>query len=48
VALFSASGGLVLGCSVGQAQVGLMFSLVVAPMIFFSCTTLEGVCVNES
>jgi ABC-2 type transport system permease protein len=38
VALFSASGGLALGCSVGQAQVGLMFSLVVAPMIFFGCT----------
>jgi ABC-2 type transport system permease protein len=38
VALFSASGGLVLGCSVGQANVGLMFSLVVAPMIFFGCT----------
>ena len=38
VALFSASGGLVLGCSVGQAHVGLMFSMVVAPMIFFGCT----------
>jgi len=38
VALFSAAGGLVLGCSIGQAQVGLMFSLVVAPMIFFGCT----------
>ena len=38
VALFSASGGLVLGCSIGQAHVGLMFSLVVAPMIFFGCT----------
>jgi len=38
VALFSASGGLALGCSVGQAQVGLMFSMVVAPMIFFGCT----------
>jgi ABC-2 type transport system permease protein len=38
VALFSASGGLVLGCSVGQANVGLMFSMVVAPMIFFGCT----------
>src|SRR5262249_7743614 len=38
VALFSAAGGLALGCSVGQAQVGLMFSLVVAPMIFFGCT----------
>lgn len=30
--------GLVLGCSVGQQQVGLMFSLVMAPMIFFGCT----------
>src|SRR5262245_3463611 len=38
VALLSAGGGLVLGCSIGQAQVGLMFSLVVAPMIFFGCT----------
>ncbi len=38
VALFSASGGLVLGCSISQAHVGLMFSLVVAPMIFFGCT----------
>lgn len=38
VALFSAAGGLVLGCSIGQAHVGLMFSLVVAPMIFFGCT----------
>ena len=27
-----------LGCSIGQANVGLMFSLVVAPMIFFGCT----------
>ncbi|MGI8785676.1 MAG: ABC transporter permease [Acidobacteriota bacterium] len=38
VALFSASGGLALGCSVGQNHIGLMFSLVVAPMIFFGCT----------
>ncbi|HUK15189.1 MAG TPA: ABC transporter permease [Bryobacteraceae bacterium] len=37
VALFSASGGLTLGCSVGQTQIGLMFSLVLAPMIFFGC-----------
>ncbi len=37
VALFAASGGLLLGCAVGQAQVGLMFSLVVAPMIMFGC-----------
>lgn len=38
VALFSATGGLALGCSVQQTHIGLMFSLVVAPMIFFGCT----------
>src|SRR5438876_7247199 len=38
VALFSAAGGLALGCSVGQTHIGLMFSMVVAPMIFFGCT----------
>ena len=38
VAALSATLGLVLGCSVGQQQVGLMFSLVMAPMIFFGCT----------
>lgn len=38
VSLFSAGFGLVLGCTVGQTQVGLMFSLVVGPMIFFGCT----------
>jgi len=37
VALFSAAGGLALGCTVGQTQIGLMFSLVLAPMIFFGC-----------
>jgi ABC-2 type transport system permease protein len=37
-ALLSASLGLFLGCTVGQQQVGLMFSLVLAPMIFFGCT----------
>ncbi|MBI3693732.1 MAG: ABC transporter permease [Acidobacteria bacterium] len=37
VALFAAAGGLTLGCSVGQTQIGLMFSLVLAPMIFFGC-----------
>jgi len=37
VALFSSSGGLTLGCSIGQTQVGLMFSLVVAPMMMFGC-----------
>ncbi len=38
VALLSSSIGLTLGCSVGQTQIGLMFSLVLAPMIFFGCT----------
>lgn len=37
VALFSAAGGLTLGCTVGQTEIGLMFSLVLAPMIFFGC-----------
>jgi ABC-2 type transport system permease protein len=38
VALFSATGGLALGCSIQQTHIGLMFSLIVAPMIFFGCT----------
>jgi ABC-2 type transport system permease protein len=38
VSLLAATFGLALGCSVGQQQIGLMFSLVVAPMIFFGCT----------
>ena len=38
VALFSAAGGLALGCSMNQQHVGLMFSLVITPMIFFGCT----------
>jgi ABC-2 type transport system permease protein len=38
VALFSASGGLALGCSVNQQHIGLMFSMVMTPMIFFGCT----------
>lgn len=37
IALFSAAGGLTLGCSVGQTHIGLMFSLVLAPMIMFGC-----------
>ncbi len=37
VALFSAAGGLTMGCSVGQTQIGLMFSMVLAPMISFGC-----------
>jgi ABC-2 type transport system permease protein len=38
VALLSAAGGLALGCTVGQTNIGLMFSLVLAPMIMFGCT----------
>jgi len=38
VALFSACGGLTLGCSVSQNHIGLMFSMVLTPMIFFGCT----------
>jgi ABC-2 type transport system permease protein len=38
VALFSACGGLALGCSVNQQHIGVMFSMVLTPMIFFGCT----------
>jgi ABC-2 type transport system permease protein len=38
VACLAAAIGLTLGCSVGQTQIGLMFSMVLAPMIFFGCT----------
>ena len=38
VALLSVSGGLALGCSISQTQIGLMFSMVLTPMIFFGCT----------
>lgn len=37
VAVFAAAGGMTLGCSVGQTQIGLVFSLVLAPMIMFGC-----------
>jgi ABC-2 type transport system permease protein len=38
VAGFSAAGGLALGCSINQQHVGLMFGMVITPMIFFGCT----------
>ena len=38
VALLASAGGLTLGCSVGQTQIGLMFSLILSPAIFFGCT----------
>jgi ABC-2 type transport system permease protein len=37
VSLFASAGGLTLGVSVGQTQIGLMFSLVLAPMMMFGC-----------
>jgi ABC-2 type transport system permease protein len=37
VSCLAAAVGLTLGTSVGQTQIGLMFSLVIAPMIFFGC-----------
>jgi len=38
VALFAACGGLALGCSMNQQHIGLMFSMILTPMIFFGCT----------
>lgn len=38
IALLSSAIGLLLGCSVGPSQIGLMFTVVLAPMIFFGCT----------
>ena len=37
VAGFSACGGLALGSSMDQQHIGLMFSMVMTPMIFFGC-----------
>jgi ABC-2 type transport system permease protein len=37
VALFAAAGGLTLGCSISQQHIGLMFSMIIAPMIMFGC-----------
>jgi ABC-2 type transport system permease protein len=38
VAGFSSCGGLALGSSMDQQHIGLMFSMVMTPMIFFGCT----------
>jgi ABC-2 type transport system permease protein len=37
VALLSAAGGLSLGSSVNQTQIGLMFTLIITPMMMFGC-----------
>jgi ABC-2 type transport system permease protein len=47
VALFSACGGLALGCSVNQQHIGLMFSMVLTPMIFFGCTYYPWSALNK-
>jgi ABC-2 type transport system permease protein len=38
VSAFSACGGLALGCSMNQQHIGLMFSMLLTPLIFFGCT----------
>lgn len=38
IAIFSAAGGLALGCSINQQHIGLMFGMVITPLIFFGCT----------
>jgi ABC-2 type transport system permease protein len=38
IAIFSAAGGLALGCTINQQHIGLMFGMVITPMIFFGCT----------
>ena len=47
VAGFSACGGLALGCSVDQQHIGLMFSMVLTPMIFFGCTYYPWSALNK-
>jgi ABC-2 type transport system permease protein len=37
VSFLASALGLTIGCSVGQQQVGLMFSIVITPMIMFGC-----------
>ena len=38
IATFSACGGLALGCTINQQHIGLMFGMVITPMIFLGCT----------
>ena len=47
VALFSSCGGLALGCTIDQTRIGLMFSLVLTPMIFFGCTYYPWSALNQ-
>ncbi len=47
VAGFSACGGLALGSSMDQQHIGLMFSMVMTPMIFFGCTYFPWSALNK-
>lgn len=47
MALFSAAGGLWMGVSVGQTQIGLMFSMVITPMIMFGCAYYPWTALNS-
>jgi len=38
LSLVAATGGLALGCTVGATQIGMLFTLVLGPIIFFGCT----------
>ncbi len=47
VAGFSACGGLALGCSINQQHIGLMFGMVITPMIFFGCAYYPWSALNK-
>lgn len=38
VSLLAAAIGLTLGCALDQQQIGMMFAIILGPMIFFGCT----------
>jgi len=38
IALLSASIGLTLGCSIKQQHIGIMFTMILTPMVIFGCT----------
>lgn len=44
VALLAGAAGLALGCSVGRAQAGLIFSVVVAPLVTLGCANYPCGC----
>jgi ABC-2 type transport system permease protein len=46
VATFASAAGLTMGCAVGQTQIGLIFSMVLAPMIFFGCVYYPWAALN--